>query len=595
MSTHRLTALALLLASAGLAAPALAQNALGDGRGQENKAVRKYPQNDQPKGGRDFAAEVQFRNAIVTGNAPGGLSFRGNAGYTAPNSFRSVTGADDLYSFRRDSYYSGLSGQGIRGTEALQYQFAMTTGSSVPRGIVGSLGVARPGDKTTTIARDTTQRDESSGTDWLRSPSSYASSRALKPTSLGERPKDDSSYYRLMSSSLLGLKVQKVDIPRRPSLAPTPEVKPAPETPAKPGDAANPSGVPKPAGTDAKKPEEYRTSYDQIVERLSAWRRPGAPAAEKPAGEKPGAEKPGDSGAKEDRTPLAWERRVDALRRHLLGLPVREVDDRDKAPLSRDDEVSQLNADTLRMLRESGGEIRTFAEVPDKRAALPLYARAMALGQEQLAAQHYFDAEDKFSRALAVRPRDPAAQAGRIHAQLGAGMYLSAAVNLREMVVASPETAGAKYGPSLLPDPARLQEILAVLRSRLADRENADPLARSLGERQIGFMLAYLGFQMGDDQAIKDGLAAVARNAGDSDEDKMTGRIERYLRGVWLGELPPELPEDYIPKPAEPEKAPEPEKKPAALPTPVLPPAPAHVPPTPLPQGDKKPAEPPVK
>lgn len=562
-----------LLAAAGLAAPALAQNALGDGRGQENRAVRKYPQNDQPKGGRDFAAEVQFRNAIVTGNAPGGLSFRGNAGYTAPNSFRGVTGADDLYSFRRDSYYSGLSGQGIRGTEALQYQFAMTTGSSVPRGIIGSLGVARPGDKSTTIARDTTQRDESSGTDWLRSPSSYASSRSLKPTALGERPRDESSYYRLMSSSLLGLKVQKVDVPKRP-MTPTvaPDVKPA-ETPAKPGEKPGDKPGEKPGAPDS----DYRTSYDQVVERLSSWKRPGA------------ADKPADPNAKPESQKLPWERRVEALRRHLLGLPVREVDEQDQEPLSRDDEAGQLNAETLRMLREGGGEVRIFAEVPDKRAALPLYVRAMALGQELLASQKYFDAEDKFSRALAVRPRDPAAQAGRIHAQLGAGMYLSAAVNLREMVVASPETAGVKYGPALLPAPERLGEILALLRSRLADRENADPLARSLGERQIGFLLAYLGYQMGDEQAVKDGLSVVAKNPGDSDEDKMAGRIEKYLRGVWLGELPPELPADYVPRPAEPEKAPEAEKKP--LPTPVLPAAPAHITPTPIPAPDKQPAK----
>src|SRR2546423_569446 len=78
----------------------------------------------------DFAAEVRLRNAIVTGNAPGGISFRGDVGYRAPGEFMGSLGSNDSFAFRRDSYYSGLGGLGIRGTDALQYQFAMATGHS---------------------------------------------------------------------------------------------------------------------------------------------------------------------------------------------------------------------------------------------------------------------------------------------------------------------------------------------------------------------------------------------------------------------------------------------------------------------------------
>ena len=540
-----------LAMAAGAASPAMAQNAVGDGRGQERKTIRTYPKNDQPKGGRDFAAEVRFRNSIVTGGAPGGLSFRGNAPYSAPDRFRGGTGSEDLYSFRRDSFYSGLSGQGIRGTEALQYQFAMTTGSSAPRAILGTLGVARTGESGVTIARDTQPRDEVTGSDWIRSTASYSSSRALRPTALGERPRDEQSYYRLMSSPLLGLRVQKVDVPKAKPAVP-PAIKPPVTTPdgtkpegTKP-DGSKPDGT-KPQESPAKPKPDYSTSYDTLAERLGAWRKPGDASAPSSAE----TVKPGETATEV----LPWERRVGALRRHLLGLPARDVNDKDTQSLSTDDAVSQLNPETLRMIRESGMKVPKLLEVPDARAALPLYAKAMAGGQQALAERRYFDAEDRFSRALAARPRDPSAQAGRVHSQLGAGMYLSASVNLRELLVISPETAVSTYDPAILPDPARLAEIIATLRTRLNGTEHADALAMSLGVRDVGFMLAYLGFHANDQEAIKQGLAAVASLPATTDDDKLAGRVERFLRAVWLGEMPTEMPAAPTPEAVETPKA----------------------------------------
>src|SRR5690606_2294464 len=86
----------------------------------------------------DLAAEMRFRNAVVTGNAPGGLSFRGDVGYRAAGEFTGRLGADDTFSFRRDTVYSGLGGMGLRGTDSLQYQFALTTGMRPPPGFAGT-------------------------------------------------------------------------------------------------------------------------------------------------------------------------------------------------------------------------------------------------------------------------------------------------------------------------------------------------------------------------------------------------------------------------------------------------------------------------
>lgn len=555
-----------LAALAGMAAPAFAQNALGDGRGLK-RDIRTHPQIDQPKGGRDFAAEVRFRNSIVTGGAPGGLSFRGNTPYASPDRFRGTTGGDDLYAFRRDSFYSGLAGQGIRGTEALQYQFAMTTGSSVPRSVVGSLGVPRIGESGVTIARDTRPRDEVAGADWIRSTASYSSSRALRPTALGERPRDESSYYRLMSSPLLGLRVQKVNNPSNRSALPGGEdARPNTSDSSKPIDSSVNNSI----NNSVDKPKvDYSTAYDTLTERLKSWKKPGEESTPpKPAP----AAKPADSQADPAANPAEaepWERRIEALRRHLLGLPAREVADKERDKLTEDDAVSQLNPLTLKMIRDSKMNVPKLLEVPDARASLPIYARAMAGGQQALAEKRYFDAEDRFSRALAARQRDPSAQAGRLHAQLGAGMYLSASVNLRELLVVSPETAVSTYDPALLPDSARMAEIISTLRTRLKGTQYADALAMSLGVRDVGFMLAYVGFHANDQAAVREGLAAVESLPAESDDDKLAGRIERYLRAVWLDQMPTEMPPAPETEPAKPaDKAAEtkPETTPEAAP-----------------------------
>jgi hypothetical protein len=555
--THRPLIVLACLFAAELAMPTHAQNALGDGRGLERNAKR-YPQTDQPKGGRDFAAEVRFRNSIVTGNAPGGLSFRGGSPYTSPSGFRAITSADDLYAFRRDSFFSGLSGQGIRGTEALQYQFSMTTGSAAPKGISGTLGVARSGGAEATLARDLSPaaapRSDVHGGDWLRSTSSYASTRSLRPMTLGELPRDDRSFYRLMTSPLLGLRVRQVTVPRPDAALVAPTTPTIPSTPSNRSETtpANPNAINNEVGT----PQRTRTPQDDLFDRFKQWRRAGDPApAPKPAPSIPAPTTPDTTKpvvpppAEADPEKIeSWERRLIALRRHLLGLPSREVTEADKDPLTPDDRTDALNPDTITMLRESTVKAPRFIEVPDAKVSLSLYEKAMVAGQSAMKEKRYFDAEDRFSRALAAKRRDPVAQAARIHAQLGAGMFLSASVNLREWVLINPDAAAIRYGSDSLPAPERLTDIVAQFRQRLADSEYTDILSRSLGRRETGFILAYLGHQMGDESVIKDGLAAVTGLPSENDDDRMSERIVAYLRALWLGETPPPLPAVDTPK-----------------------------------------------
>src|SRR6185295_9087936 len=133
--TRPRSGLATLIGSAGLAlslavSPAAAQNALGNGTALD----RNLQQGSGGKNakGRDIKAEIQFQNAIITGNAPGGKSFHGDVGYLAADEIRANLGSNDLFSYYRDSSQSVLPAIGIRGTDALRYQYSLATGEAPP-------------------------------------------------------------------------------------------------------------------------------------------------------------------------------------------------------------------------------------------------------------------------------------------------------------------------------------------------------------------------------------------------------------------------------------------------------------------------------
>ncbi len=522
MLTH--VRICTVLVAAGLAVPAWAQNALGDGRGLERN-LNKYP-NQGPRGGRDFAAEVRFRNAVVTGNAPGGLSFRGNVPYRDSGEFTAALGSDDLYRFRRDSYYSGLSGAGIRGTEALQYQFAMTTGSSRPEGLVGSLDYRRTiGGREALTRQDLRDNERDTRGEWLRSTSSFTSTRPLQPTTIGTRRTKEGDREELTTSPLLGVRARRLPMEMdaavsgssaRPTARPAPGIRPTLPVPANP--SAAPGTPPTPAEpaepTRPGEPTQLDTgsAYDSLLTRMGQWDLRAGAAAPK------------------DNESNRWQTRVDALRRHLRG----EAETTDST--NADADSRRLNTDTLTMLREAAGRVNTFVDGP---ASLDRFAQAMVQGQQALALGKFFEAEERFSRASMIRPGEPSALVGRMHAQLGAGMYLSAAVNLRQLLTQSPELAGVRYEAATLPATERLTELRTVLMDRLEERPDADPVAKSMTLREVGLLVAYLGYQTSDEAAAQRGLAAIeadARTAEPPDEEAT--RLATMLRAVWLGQFP---------------------------------------------------------
>lgn len=577
----------ILVAACGWGVPASAQYAL-----DRNLQVGSGGINPSRP---DFAAEVRLRNAIVTGNAPGGISFRGDVGYRAPGEFLARLGSNDDFAFRRDSFYSGLAGQGIRGTDALQYQFALTTGRAPPAALSGFTGIytrsgvgataaqvrqepALPQPDGTTFAapRSLSASDDSGGIGLLgvRSPSAFVANRSLQPTVLAVTQDRTGQIFGLSASPLRGIALDRLPLgqtepagdgierPERPG-----EQRTTPPGGIPPGAAAEPLTPDAATGRAGNRLESGVLStpgpYEDLIARLRTGARTETGA---------GIGRPGAEAADEE---PAWRRRLEELRRELSdrqgamatpqptqpGDPIDPLnprrprtepgqpgatgdmgatgatspgtasDRRSPRDRRRDGEDEErfdperlrvqgaFTPETLALLRSGVAEIKTLA-----RPSFDAYGTNMQVGQEHLAAGRFFDAEERFVAALSAKPGDPMASVGRIHAELGAAMFLSAAINLRSLLVEHPELIGAKYAPELLPAPDRIERVLERLGELAGDTDGRG--------RDPALLLAYLGYQSGKRDAVQRGLdlMSVPPPGG---ADQLT-KLATLLREVWL-------------------------------------------------------------
>lgn len=505
----------------------------------------------------DFVQELKLRNAIVTGNAPGGLSFRGNVGYKAPGEFFSSLGSNDTFAFRRDSYYSGLGGLGIRGTDALQYQFAMTTGNAPPPGFSGLPAVTRSGASVNALntsqpattgapgtsgARPTgggisiTQPDPTvPGSDLrgltlmsLRSPSAYMASRGLEPSALGRITGEDGKPVGVTASSLRGISFDaNLGAPRAPE-APT---VPNPGAPTNLNQKISDMPIEKKIDErlDAKPAAAPgRSSYDDLVDRLKLTDS-GSPAEK----------------AEEKKGIPSWQLQLEDLRRQLnepkdsrpgekpieKPKPKEDADKLggkageragEKEPEKKED---LMRPETLEMIRGAGAKVDTLV-LP----GYDPYASHMKAAQDLMAGGRYFYAEERYTAALAIKSGDPMAAIGRVHAQLGASMFLSASINLRALFTEHPEVTTLKYGGDILPPPDRMK----VLIERLGEQAESKDGKR----RDSAFLMAYLAFQSGDVKAMKRGLEIMGMPSEPKPGEKIEGpdqlqKLSGLLTAVW--------------------------------------------------------------
>ena len=498
-----------VLALAGLAH---GQTALGDGTGlYRDMSEARFG----PPPIRDFAAEVRFRNAIITGNAPGGMSFRGDVGYRSPLDFGGTTASDDLFNFRRDSLASGLAGVGMRGTDALQYQFAMTTGNAFERQVRGTAPVVRSPVSVSEFAPagPTDEPDQRLGTDGLlRSSAAYAATRGLRPNVIGYRNMGRGEYERIAASSILGLQAQ----PWQPMGAEDPAAQAPPANPliARPPSGPAPGALEAPDLGPSLQPTAA-TLADTLKSRLRL-----AGAGIPPRGDTPAEKEP-------------WEMTLEELKASLLRpqserAPPEGAEGEPEAP--RRPATGIIDPEALKLVRDAGGTAETLASAPP--VAMPvrdLYAEFMKRGEQMVAAGQFFDAEEQFARALSYRPGDLAAAVGRVHAQMSASMFISASFNLRMLLRENPGIASTRYSAAMIGGAERGKVVAEMLRENIAGLKAA---------RESALLLAYLGYQRSDEAMTREGLDAMEQALDRADERLLETQRDRvlveFLRAVWL-------------------------------------------------------------
>ena len=506
--------------------------------------------------------DFNARNLLVTGSVPGGRGFRGSVGYTADTDFRARTGSDDNYMFRANSAFSSpafvsspvardrfLIGQGL-GVFEYRRESTPTTQSDMSADQPDSrLRLDRVnaqmsfGRGNWDIGADrtiiSTQSAKGDPLRYVISPlrglqienltdpfaraglSVYERARARQDMVTGLATMDDYTGLRT------GMSLQTPD-PRRidkrlkgDSAAERLRVRGLPKSYLDIVEEINKAGE-APAG-------EAKTMLDQIREAMEPLRtrRPGDARLDgtksdttKPDTTKPDATKP--DGTKPDATGSDGTR-LDGTKPSTGQLGSDSLVSPDGAPRSGEAEREaarvkqrgiQISVDDAARILRHGKKVESLS-VDDKRRVDELIRQ----GETALRDGDYFRAERRFDQAQSLAADNPLVEAGIAHAQLGAGLYLSASLTLRNLFTAFPELIDAKYDRALLPAQDRLDRGVALMRQRI-DRGDDAP--------GYGLLLAYIGHQTGDQAMVAEGLKAVGGN-------ESLDASRKLLEGVWLG------------------------------------------------------------
>ncbi len=161
-----------------------------------------------------------------------------------------------------------------------------------------------------------------------------------------------------------------------------------------------------------------------------------------------------------------------------------------------------------------GERIGTFSGIEQNR-----FNELIQKGEMAIANGKYFLAEKRFNQALRFIPGHPMATAGLGHANIGAGLTLSASHILQSLFTFQPEMIGVMYEPQLLPPRIELVRVAVAIRDRLEEERDGGTYA---------FLLAYIGHQLQDKEMVAQGIAELERRANENDP------IVPLLKYIWL-------------------------------------------------------------
>jgi hypothetical protein len=511
--------------------------------------------------------DFNARNLLITGSVPGGRGFRGSVGYTADTDFRARTGSDDNYLFRANSAFSSpafvsspvardrfLIGQGLGVFEYRRESTPLSRMDAANDQPESRLRLDRVnaqmsfGRGNWDIGADrtiiSTQSAKGEPLRYVISPlrglqvenltdpfaraglSVYERARARQDMVSGYATMDDYAGLRT------GMSLQTPD-PRRvdkrlkaESAADRLRVKGLPKSYLDIVDEINKAGEATGTTTDGTTPAgttpagEAKSNLERIREAMEPLRtrRPGEDGRDegkpdfttKPDPTKPDPRKP-DSGTSDPTKPSTGAVGSDSLI-SSDGAPRSGEAEREAERVKQ--RGIQISVDDAARILRHGKKVDSLS-VDDKRRVDELIRQ----GETALRDGDYFRAERRFDQAQSLAADNPLVEAGIAHAQLGAGLYLSASLTLRNLFTAFPELIDAKYDRALLPAQDRLDRGVALMRQRI-DRGDDAP--------GYGLLLAYIGHQTGDRAMVAEGLKAIGGN-----EKLDTSR--QLLEAVWLG------------------------------------------------------------
>ncbi len=566
------TGLALAFSSLSVAQNAIDSN-LRVGGGQINPAAA------QPN--------YRARNMLITNSVLGGRGFREAVGYTAEADFRDDLGSNDLYSFRRDSAWSdvnyvnlGNTYQRFRYGQDLGLLEYRRSGSGSTAQTLSETIYTNPGEQ----VRARMQLDRLN----YASSTTIRAETANQPAIIGFATNTEGQTYTFNTSSLQGLTSVPVEQDTNVLGLSAFDLARARED-AMSGREASVLGRPFRASYDdlveanktqidsmrrtLREPEtmqtlvdltqepEFKEILEHVAERYAQQEeidvearpellqgldarlnelRSNLARMEEAADAETEAIMPGKTG--ETRPPAEEETGIRS--------PFASPDDEESLSYVEQEEAEDSPTPTRQIDPDTIGEVLRHGQRIDHltggKKDLTRFYELMSRAEEHLRSGEYFRAERGFNSALRFTPGHPMATAGLAHSQIGAGLYLSAALTLRGLFTFQPEMIDASYEAGLIPDQERLLTAITTLEQRLT-------LERQRGNN--AFLLAYIGNLTKDRRIVETGLAAMA-------ESLPKDPMPELLRAIWLAvddgdELPPagEADNDASPPDAvEPEK-----------------------------------------
>jgi len=536
----------------------LGQNAMGAGDALDaNLQVGSGGRNFRRASGYDYRT-LQARNLVVTDGVAGGRGFRGAVNYYAPGDFNGATG-DLTYGFRRDSALSGLdfvsSAQQqdafniAQGVGVFQYRRDFTTLPEVNT----VRGAERIDDAQIRLDRATSD---------LTSRSLLTT--AVAPSDIGMVQIAEDQFARMTASPVRGIQFESPS-----TIAPrsTYDLALANEAAIQGVDLAEAGMMPEQfdatrdiAGPPDSEPSDQRiespatgeSRYQEILQRVYEKYEGRDDVKLDAAGVErmrqdfdrleARIERPRIGTAEDERPESVSERRegLPGDRRPNPGLELGPADGEETddgsvfpgmpeiTPPGGTDEAAAETTET----DEEESTVRSTEELIDALAHRSqvmelvdprMRARVAELvgqAEEAMREKDYFRAEDRFDLALKLNPGNPMLEGGRANAQIGAGLYRSAAVTLVGLFRKHEAMIDVGYDADLLPSRTRLRLAAQTIEGIVAK----DPE----GSSGMGVVVAYIGRQLGDRRMIQEGLDSI-------DDPRLTSLVPQ-LRRIWTAE-----------------------------------------------------------